>query len=168
MARRDRMVRMARTEQDRMVRMVCRGRKASTRDKLFVPRARPPTFGHRDAQSEPNLAILEIDRSRPPCFHRAPRPLVRDNIRGERVPAEPWRPRAGWLHQELVYKTVLLHKMVLHRDFRSSLHQTVPGYSLGAAVRFPVSLRSAPALALEALDKSGVEAALSVEPAPKA
>ena len=73
----------------------------------------------------------------------------------------------GLLHQELVYKTVLLHKMVLHRDFRSFLHRKVLGYSLGAAVRFPVSLRSVPALPLEAPDKSGFEAALSVEPAPK-
>jgi hypothetical protein len=170
MARRGRKGRMARTERDRRVRTVYKARKARTRDKLFVRRARPSTFGHRGAQSAVNLATLEIYRSHPSYFHLAPHPLVRDNNRGERAPSEPWRPCAGGLlHQEPVYTTVLfLHKTVLHWDFRSSLHRKVLGYSLGAAVRFPASLRSVPALPLGAPDNSGFEAALSVGPAPKA
>jgi hypothetical protein len=169
MAHRVRKVRMARTERDRKVRTVDKARKARTRDKLFVPRAGPSTFGHRGARSEANLATLEICRSPPSCFHLAPHPLVRDNNRGERAPSEPWRPCAGGvLHQDPVYTTVLLpHKTVLHRDSRSSLRRNAL-YSLGAAVRFPASPRSVPALPLEAPHKSGLEAALSVEPAPKA
>ena len=169
MARRGRKVRRGRTERDRRVRTVYKARKARTCDELFVPRVRPSTFGYRGAQSAANLATLEIYRAPPSCFRLAAHPLVRDNNRGERAPSEPWRLRAGGLlHQELVYTTVLLHKTVLHRDSRSSLRRKVLGYSLGAAVRFRASLRSVLALPLEVPDKSGFEAALSAEPAPKA
>ena len=168
MARRDRKVRMARREQDRKVRTVW-DRKARTRE-LFGRRVRLPRFDHQCARSEANQSMLEICRSHPLCFHLAPRPLVRDNNRGEQAPSGPWPLHVGGLlHQELVYTTVrLLHKTVLHTDFRSSLHRKVLGCILGAAVRFLVSLRSAPALPPEAPDKSGFDAAPSAEPAPKA
>ena len=170
MARRGRKVRRGRTERDRRVRTVYKARKARTCDELFVPRVRPSTFGYRGAQSAANLATLEIYRAPPSCFRLAAHPLVRDNNRGERAPSEPWPLRAGGLlPQELVYKTAhLLRKTVLHRDSRSSLRRKVLGYSLGAAVRFRASLRSVLALPLEVPDKSGFEAALSAEPAPKA
>jgi hypothetical protein len=167
MARRGRKVRTARREQDRKVRTVW-ARKARKRE-LFGRHVRLPRFGHQCARWEANQSTLEICRSHPLCFHLTPRLLVRDNNRGERAPSEPWPLRAGGLlPQELVYKTAhLLRKTVLHRDSRSSLRRKVLGYSLGAAVRFPVSPRSVPALPLEAPDKSGFEAALSAEPAPK-
>jgi hypothetical protein len=167
MARRDRKVRMARREQDRKARTVW-DRKARTRE-LFGRRVRLPRFDHQCARSDANQSTLEICRSHPLCFHLTPRPLVRDNNRGEQAPSGPWPLHVGGLlHEELVYKTVLLHKTVLHRDSRSSLRRKVLGYSLGAAVRFPVSLRSVPALPVEAPYNSGFEAQLSGEPAPKA
>src|SRR5215469_14825391 len=113
------MARRGRRDRGHKVRMACRARRASTRDELFVPRARPSTFGHRDAQSEANPSILEIYRSRLPFPLLAPRPQVRDNSRGERVASEPWPPGAGGLYQDLVDKMALLHrKTVLHRDSR--------------------------------------------------
>ena len=168
MARRGRKVRMARAERDRKVRTVW-DRRARTRE-LFVRRVRLPGFGHQCARSVANQSTLEISRSHPPCFHPTPHPLVRDNNRGEQAPSALWPLRVdGLFHREIVYKTgLLLHRLVLHRDFRSSLHRKVLGYNLGAAVRFPVSLRSVPALPLEAPDKSGFAAALSVEPVQKA
>jgi hypothetical protein len=170
MAHRGRKVRMARTEQDHKVRTVW-VRTARTCEP-FGLRVRLPRFGHQYARSEANQSTLETCRSHQRCFHLAPHPPVRDNNPGERAPSGPSPLRVGGLlHHALALacKTVLLlRKMVLRRDFRSSLHRKVLDYILGAAVRFLVSLRSAPALPLEAPDKSGFEAALSAEPAPKA
>src|SRR5215469_11077693 len=168
MAHRGRKVRMARTERDRKVRTVW-VRTARTREP-FGLRVRLQRFGHQCARSDANQSTLEICRSHPRCFHLVPRPPVRDNSPGEQAPSGPWLLRVGGvLHHDLAYKTVHLpHKTVLHRDSRSSLRRKVLGYSLGAAVRFPASPRSVPALALEAPHKSALEAAPSAEPARKA
>ena len=172
-----RTVHRARKDRGRRGRMVYRVRKASIRDKLFGPRVRLATFGRRDVRWEASLAMLEISRSRPPCFHLAPHRQVRDKNHGERVPFEPSRLRADGLGQVLVHRTVLqvlhrrtvLHTTVLHGEPRSHLHWKVHRNSLGAAVRSPVFLRLAPALPLEAAsDRLGFEAALSAEPAPQA
>ena len=106
--------------------MVYTARKASKCDKLFVPRARLATFGRRGVRLEANLAMLEICRLRPSCFHLTPHPQVRDNNHGEPVPFEPSQLRADGLDQALVHRTVhhwtALHRTVHHKESRSRLH----------------------------------------------